>query len=79
MKKLLVAILAVSLLSAPAFAANGGGKKKAKKKAKIESKMDNACDPANCDPKCCDLSACTKDQSEKNQKCVPTTSCTATK
>ena len=34
MKKILVAILAVSLLSLPAMASNDGGKKKARKKAK---------------------------------------------
>ena len=57
MKKLLVAILAVSLLSLPAYAANGG-KKKARKKAKTEISKDNSCDPKNCDPKNCDPKNC---------------------
>ena len=83
MKNLLVAILAVTLMSSPAFAANDdGGKKKAKKKAKVECTKDKCCDPANCDPtkcdpKCCDLSACTK--GTKEQKCTPSTSCAANK
>ena len=58
MKKILVAILAVSLLSLPAMAASDGGKKKAKKKAKTEIKKDNSCDPKNCDPKICDPKNC---------------------
>ncbi len=79
MKKLLVAILAVSLMASPAFAANDGGKKKAKKRAKVECKKDKCCDPTNCDPgkcdpTCCELSACTKDQ-----KCTPTTACSGNK
>ena len=58
MKKILVAILAVSLLSLPAMASNDGGKKKARKKAKVECKKDNSCDPKNCDPKNCDPKNC---------------------
>ena len=58
MKNLLVAILAVSLLSLPAMASNDGGKKKARKKAKIECKKDNSCDLKNCDPKNCDPKNC---------------------
>jgi len=58
MKKILVAILAVSLLSLPAMASNDGGKKKARKKAKTEIKKDNTCDPKNCDPKNCDPRNC---------------------
>ena len=50
MKKLLVAILAVSLLSAPALAAEKG-KKKTKKKAKIE-----------CAKQCSSMKVCTKDE-----------------
>ena len=45
MKKILVAILAVSLLSLPAMASSDGGKKKTRKKAKTEIKKDNTCDP----------------------------------
>ena len=64
MKKLLVAILAVTLMAAPAHAANGG-KKKAKKKAKVECakkcsepkvcpKDANCCPPCNpCPPESC--------------------------
>jgi len=79
MKKLLVAILAVSLMATPAFAANDGGKKKAKKQAKVECRKDKCCDPKNCDPgqcdpACCDLSTCTKDQ-----KCNPAPGCTGKK
>jgi len=58
MKKILVAILAVSLLSLSAEASNGGGKKKARKKAKTECKKDNTCDVKNCDLKDCDPSKC---------------------
>ena len=58
MKKFLVAILAVSLLSLPVMASTDGGKKKARKKAKIECKKDNSCDPKNCDPKNCDPKNC---------------------
>jgi hypothetical protein len=67
MKKLLVAILAIALMTSPALASNGGGKKKAKKKAKIECKQDKSCnvknrDPKNCDPKTCQFPTCPKDQ-----------------
>lgn len=48
MKKLLVAILAVTLMASPAMAANGG-KKKAKKKAKTE-----------CTKKCSETKVCPK-------------------
>ena len=58
MKKILVAILAVSLLSLPAMASNDGGKKKARKKAKTEIKKESSCDPKNCDPKNCDPKNC---------------------
>lgn len=70
MKKLLVAILAVTLMASPAFAVNGGGKKKAKKKARIEAKKDKSCELKCCDPTCCDFQACAKDQ-----KCAPTPAC----
>ena len=79
MKKLLVAILAVTLMASPAFAANGGGKKKAKRKAKIECTKDKTCDskdcdPKSCDPKCCDYKACVKDE-----KCTSTSTCAGNK
>jgi len=57
MKHILVAILAVSLLSLSATVVNDGGKKKARKKAQTEIK-DNSCDPKNCDPKNCDPKNC---------------------
>ena len=76
MKKILVAILAVSLLSLSAEASNGGGKKKARKKAKTECKKDNTCDVKNCDPNDCDPSKCDpKDcpfPCPKEPKCPPT-------
>lgn len=68
MKKLLVAILATGLMASPAFAANGGGKKKARKKAKLEHKMDKQCDPQCCDPKCCDPKTC-EFRSEETKAC----------
>jgi hypothetical protein len=86
MKKILVAILAVSLLSLPAIASNDGGKKKAKKKAKVECKKDSSCDvkncdpkncdPKNCDPKNCDPKNCQYTSCVKDEKCskVSTTS-----
>lgn len=74
MKKLLVAMLAVTLMAAPSLAANGGGKKKAKKKARVECKKDKCCDMPNCDPKCCDLQACSK-----TEKCTPTATCAGKK
>jgi len=67
MKKLLVAILAVSLLSAPAFAANGG-KKKAKKKAKVE-----------CTKKCSDKKDCSKDDKCCPLPCPPEPCCALNK
>ena len=79
MKKILVAILAVSLLSLPAMASNDGGKKKAKKKAKVECKKDSSCDvkkcdpkncdPKNCDPKNCDPKNCQYTSCVKDEKC----------
>ena len=48
MKKLLVAILAVTLMASPAIASTGG-KKKAKKKAKTE-----------CTTKCSEVKVCPK-------------------
>jgi len=79
MKKILVAILAVSLLSLPAMASNDGGKKKARKKAKTEIKKDNTCDPKNCDPKNCDPRNCDPKNCEypsapKDEKCSATCS-----
>ena len=74
MKKILVAILAVSLLSLPAMASNDGGKKKARKKAKIECKKDNSCDPKNCDPKNCQYPSDSKDE-----KCSVASKCPGNK
>jgi hypothetical protein len=89
MKKLLVAILAVSLLSLSATASNDGGKKKARKKANIECKKDNACDPKNCDPKncdpknCdpknCDLKNCQYPSDSKDGKCSASPACSNNK
>ena len=89
MKKILVAILAVSLLSLPAMASNDGGKKKARKKAKTEIKKDNSCDPKACDPKNCDPKNCdTKNCDPKNcqypsdtkdEKCSEASKCTGNK
>ena len=89
MKKILVAILAVSLLSLPATASNDGGKKKARKKAKTEIKKDNICDPKNCDPKNCDPKNCDPKNFDpkncqypsdnKDEKCPEATKCTGNK
>jgi hypothetical protein len=85
MKKILVAILAVSLLSLPAMAStDDGGKKKARKKAKTEIKKDNSCDPKNCDPKnCdpknCDPKVCPYPTSVKEEKCSAAPTCTNNK
>ena len=89
MKKILVAILAVSLLSLPAMASNGGGKKKASKKAKTEIKKDNSCDvkksdpkncdPKNCDPKTCDPKNCPYPTCVKEEKCSTAPTCSNNK
>ena len=84
MKKILVAILAVSLLSLPAIAANDGGKKKARKKAKIECKKDSSCDvkncdPKNCDPKNCDPKNCPYPSCTKGEKCSTASTCSNNK
>jgi len=89
MKKILVAILAVSLLSLPVMASNDGGKKKARKKAKTECKKDNTCDPKNCDPtKCdpkncdpknCDPKNCQYPSDIKDAKCSEASKCTGNK
>jgi len=84
MKKILVAILAVSLLSLPAIASNDGGKKKARKKAKTEIKKDNSCDPKNCDPKNCDPKNCDPKNCQypsasKDEKCSEASKCTSNK
>lgn len=84
MKKLLVAILAVSVMSLPAIAANDGGKKKARKKAKIESKQDKSCDvktcdPKNCDPKDCDPKNCPYPSCPKDEKCSTVSTCSGNK
>ena len=73
MKKLLVAILATSLLSLPAISADGGGKKK-KKKARMECRKDN-CDPKNCNPKDCDPKCCQYPDCPKTEKCSAETKC----
>jgi Ni/Co efflux regulator RcnB len=85
MKKILVAILAVSLLSLPAMASNDGGKKKARKKAKTEIKKDNSCDPKNCDPQNCDPKKCDPKNCQypstdsKDEKCSEASKCTGNK
>ena len=89
MKKILVAILAVSLLSLPAMASNDGGKKKARKKAKTEIKKDNSCDPRdcdpkncdpkNCDPKNCDPKNCQYPSDSKEEKCSEASKCPGNK
>jgi hypothetical protein len=84
MKNILVAVLAFSLLSLPAMATNGGGKKKASKKAKTEVKKDNSCDPKNCDPKNCDPKNCDPKNCQypsptKDEKCSQASKCTGTK
>jgi hypothetical protein len=84
MKKILVAILAVSLMSLPAMASTDGGKKKARKKAKIECKKDNSCDPKNCDPKNCDPKNCDPKNCQytsvsKDEKCAEASKCTGNK
>jgi hypothetical protein len=81
MKKILVAILAVSLLSLPAMASSGGGKKKAKKKARTECRKNNSCDAKDCDPKCCDPKNCDPKNCQypvcpKEDKCPAPTGCT---
>jgi len=83
MKKIFLGMLAIALMSSPAFAENGG-KKKAKKKAKIECKKDNCCDPNCCDPKCCDLKSYQPKEGEpktgsKDVQCTPAPSCTGNK
>ena len=52
-------MLAISLMTAPTFAADGG-KKKTRKKAKTECKMDKCCDPKDCtkDTKCPPMPVC---------------------
>ena len=89
MKKILVAILAVSLLSLPVMASNDGGKKKARKKAKIECKKDSSCDvkncdpkncdPKNCDPKNCDPKNCQYPSDSKDEKCSAASTCSNNK
>ena len=70
MKKIFLSMSLIALMAAPAMAANGGEKKKAKTEPKVECKKDNCdpkvCDPKNCDPKCCDFMACPKEE-----KCMP--------
>ena len=84
MKKILVAILAVSLLSLPAMASNDGGKKKARKKAKTEIKKETSCDPKNCDPKNCDPKNCDPKNCQypsdsKDEKCSEASKCSGNK
>ena len=68
MKRIFLSLLVIAFMVSPAFASNGGGKKKAKKTAKTECKRDETCDPKNCskDNKCCDYGYCKKDE-----KCPP--------
>ena len=75
MKKILVAILALTLMASPSLAANDGGKKKSKKKARVECTKDKCCDPRNCDSKSCDPKNCNYPPS-KDVKCRPTVNCT---
>ena len=89
MKKLLVAILAVILLSLQSMASTDGGKKKARKKAKIECKKDSSCDvkncdpkncdPKNCDPKNCDPKNCPYPSGTKDEKCSTASTCSGNK
>ena len=89
MKKLLVAILAVILMSLPSIASTDGGKKKARKKAKIECKKDSSCDvkncdpkncdPKNCDPKNCDPKNCPYPSCTKDEKCSTVSTCSGNK
>lgn len=79
MKKILVAILAVGLISSLAIAANGGGKKKGKKKAKMECKQDKNCDVKNCDLKNCDPTVCPYPVCEKDEKCPTEKNCSGKK
>ena len=55
MKKIFLGLLAIALMTSPAFA--NGGKKKARKKAKIECSKDKCCDAKTCptDNKCCPI------------------------
>ena len=52
-------MMAIVLMAAPAFAADGG-KIKGKKKAKMECKKDKCCDPKDCskDTKCPPIPIC---------------------
>ena len=84
MKKILVAILAASLLSLPSLASTGGGKKKAAKKAKTECGKDNSCDLKICDPKNCDLKNCDPKNCQyptcpKDKQCEAKPACTGNK
>lgn len=79
MKKSLVAILAVILMSLPSMASTDGGKKKARKKAKIECKKDNSCDVKNCDPKNCDPKNCPYPSCAKDEKCSTASTCSGNK
>lgn len=79
MKKSLVAILAVILMSLPSMASTDGGKKKARKKAKIECKKDNSCDVKNCDPKNCDPKNCPYPSCAQDEKCSTASTCSGNK
>lgn len=84
MKKLLVALLAITLMTSPAFATNDGGKSKARKKANIERKKDNSCDVKKCDPKICDPKNCDPKNCEfptctKEEKCPTAKTCSKNK
>ena len=89
MRKILVAVLAVSLLSLSATAVIDNGKKKARKKAKTEISKDNSCEPKNCDPKNCDPKNCDPKNCDpkncqyptavKDEKCPATPACSGSK
>jgi len=74
MKNIFLGLLAIVLITSPAFASNGGGKKKAGKKAKAESLKGRSCDVRNCDPKNCDPKTCQYPTCPKDKQCLTTTS-----
>ena len=67
-------MLLIAFMAAPAMAANGGGKKKAKNKATTECKKDK-CDPKDCDLKKCDPKSCDYKACPKKEKCTSTSTC----
>jgi hypothetical protein len=75
MKKIILGMMAIALMSTTAIAANDGGKKKARKKAKTECKKEANCDPKNCDPKDCDPKCCDYKSCSKDEKCTTAPAC----